>query len=72
MEWHIYKSAAHTGILRFVLREMYPVAGITDHVTPTSIRRGFADDLSRVARLPRSNIELVRRALGVSKKNVTE
>jgi hypothetical protein len=51
---------------------MYPLAGITDHLTPTSIRRGFAQDLSRVANIPRSNTELVRRALGHSQKKVTE
>lgn len=51
---------------------MYPLAGIADHLTPTGIRRGFARDLSRVANVPRPNIELVRRALSHSQKKVTE
>lgn len=36
---------------RIRTEDMYPLAGITDLLTLTSIRRGFAQDLSRVDRL---------------------
>lgn len=59
-----FTQPCHTAIVTNSLKQMYPLAGVTEHLTATSLRRGFAHDLSRVQDLPQDNYFQVGTALG--------
>jgi hypothetical protein len=43
-----FTEPCHPSMITVVLRKMYPLAGVTEHLTSMSLRRGFAHDLARV------------------------
>ncbi|KAF7121789.1 hypothetical protein CNMCM5793_009342 [Aspergillus hiratsukae] len=42
-----FTEPCHPSMITTVLRKMYPLAGVTQHLTSMSLRRGFAHDLAR-------------------------
>lgn len=52
-----FTQPCHPQMITMILKRMYPLAGVTQHLTGMSLRREFAHELSRVPNLASSTPE---------------